>query len=375
MYIYFDVNGNLKEIVQEPVRQGDINSNTIYAYVSPSEPIPTQDVYPLLNTYGYARINFGTLNSEDNLNPSDLGGNSPRMTKLTGDNCVQIPYDSKRDLKYFKYGYKYEMWMIELPSSVTEHDSIAVASIYLFNLGIDNQKALNKFSFNVEASVGIKLDSTMTQSQYSYLYNHIQNTVPYTGATDDLDLGEHSLSAGQVKISNSDSHEEYLEIGSGNIKIEIHSDYIVQTLSGSEYIYNFGDIGGTIATQEWVGNQSYATQSQLPSQAVCGFFYTSAFTLQSGGNYAAIDIPINNFIAGSNMLIITWDNCFALCPIPQSGPGRVVAAMWNANGEAQTIRVRYELKDDNTKLDIYLQGGFTPPASDGVLIQCIKLFS
>lgn len=364
MYIYFDVNGNLKEIVQEPVRQGDINSNTIYAYVSPSEPIPTQDVYPLLNTYAYARINFGTLNSEDNLNPSDLGGNSPEMTKLTGDDCVQIPYDSKRDLKYFKYGYKYEMWMIELPGSVTEHDGIAVASIYLFNLGANNQKALNKFSFNVEASVGIKLDSTMTQSQYSYIYNRLVNLddyVPYTGASGSLNLGNHSLIANDVFAKSN------VNIGNDDTYISIQDTYIICLNDGNETDFLFPVTGNA---------ETFAVQSQLPKQGLCATFNTGNFELQSGGNYAVSDIPVSGFITGSNMLIITWGNCFALCPIPSGGnPGRVVAAMWDANGEAKTIRVRYQLKSNNTLLDISLQGGFVPPDDYTAYVQCIKLFS
>ena len=72
---------------------------------------------------------------------------------------------------------------------------------------------------------------------------------------------------------------------------------------------------------------------------------------------------------------IQCGHCFAICPIPVSGAGRVCAAMWNANGEAQTIRVRYELKSSNTKLDISLQGGFTPPTNHTAYVFCYKLIS
>ena len=114
----------------------------------------------------------------------------------------------------------------------------------------------------------------------------------------------------------------------------------------------------------------------LPKKRLIGTFNTSSFTY-SGGNYSLNNISLNlngGYIANSDMLIITWGNCFALCPVPTSGAGRVCAAMWNANGESQVIRIKYELKSSNTKLDIALSGGFTPPSNFTAYIQCMKIF-
>ena len=56
---------------------------------------------------------------------------------------------------------------------------------------------------------------------------------------------------------------------------------------------------------------------------------------------------------------------FAICPIPQSGPGRVCAALWNANGESEITRIRYQLDqlEIGTALTITLPGNFQLPSN------------
>ena len=216
MYLYFDVNGNLKEIIQIPVRQGSKEVNTIYAFVSPSQTVIEDGTYKKLSTYRNAKINFEALDSGVSLNPTE---GSVLMTAIT----KQIPFDKNRDLKYFKYGYNYEFWSVELPSSVTAVSGEVLASIFLFETTPDFP--LNRFSFNVEASVGVKLDSTMTESQYSYLYNllntylnSLDNYVPYVNATGDVNLGTHDLSLRHLKSVNSDNTNNYLEIEYNGIR-------------------------------------------------------------------------------------------------------------------------------------------------------------
>lgn len=172
MYLYFDVNGNLREIIYNPVREGSYGVDKIFIYVEPqSNPIPEDGEFKLPSSFNSAKISFKALNTNQSLNGND--GTPLSMTKLSGDDSIQIPYDSKRDLKWFKYGYKYEVWSVTLPTEATAESGTVVATTYLYSDSV--QLALNTFTFNVEESVGIVLGSTMSESQYSYLYNKIQN--------------------------------------------------------------------------------------------------------------------------------------------------------------------------------------------------------
>lgn len=516
MYLYFDVNGNLKEIVQIPVREGSNRVNTLYIYV---EGEVEDGVYKLPSRWTNGKINFALLDSNTNLNPSG----SYALTKLTGDNAVQLPYNQNRDLKFFKYGFKYEMWSFTLVSPITAVTGVVSATAYLWEDDDDDdvmdtgeaQLALNTFAFNVEASVGIILDSTITQSQYSYLYNRVVGeTVPYIGAVNNVNLGDHNLTAANLFAREDISH--YIKIAPDGIRkgtviglqtrtydytlpnssgelttievvawnyvpytgadkdvnlgdhkislkrvdlgdyrslyvddennpgklyltdmtndIEIASDSNIVLHADTIKVHNGSTIEGATADSAPYGkyelgnvnnysiDQYYgylklygfsvsdlkeynttfrydsirrsivgetgsyvltfpnksgtiATTNDLPSQGVCATFNTSSFTQQIGGNYAISDITVSNFISGSNLLVITWDNCFAICPVPQAGAGRVAAAMWNASGESQVIRLKYELKSDNTLLDISLSGGFTPPSGHTAYVFCYKLFN
>ena len=177
MYLYFSSQGKLLEVIQEPVIAGSENVNKIYIYVERSgdSNVPTDDgIYMLNPGWIRAKINFeGFVPSSSYVEPVNLNGNdgtSLSMTKLTGSNVVEIPFDNNRDLYHFKYGYKYQMWYIALPTTVTNYTGVVSATAFLIGRE-DRQLALDLFSFNVQASVGVKLDTTMTQSQYSYLYN------------------------------------------------------------------------------------------------------------------------------------------------------------------------------------------------------------
>lgn len=376
MYVYFDKKGALREIINdEALRQGNYGVNKIYVYYDNGIDGKTSKNYSSIDV-AYV-LSSGASVSTQNYSTFEE---------------TMIPFDQKRDLRFFRYGQTYRFCVVNMEPEPGDDDNTfgdsplqengVVHCSMTANLTAGGQEQLGDINFEVEGAAALELGTVgpehyLSLANYQYLRELVDNCVPYTGASKDINIGEHSLSAGQVKISNSNSHEECLEIGSGNRKIEIHSDFIGQTLSGSEHYYYFGGMDGIIATQEWVGNQNYATQSQLPSQGLCATFSTGDFHRDDNvGNYFLNNIPLSNFIAGSNMLIITWGNCYALCPIPTDGnPGRVVAAMWDANGEAKTIRVRYQLKSNNTLLDISLQSGFVPPDDYTASVQCIKLFS
>lgn len=404
MYVYFDVNGNLKEIVNLPVREGSVKANTIYIYIEPvNNPQPVNNIFSLPQRFTNAKINFKD-DGGNNINPN--GGNSVPMVKLTGDNAVQIPTDPKKDIYFFKYGFKYEMWSVELPSTVTSVNGLVSATAYLYNSTA--QLALNTFSFNVEASVGVKPDRTMSEAQYSYLYNKISSIqegdfVPYTGADKPVNIGNNYLKGGMfitlnegteykegyitnTPLPNGDTVNFLFPHKRGDVEyewlatqgwvkstsIQRNDDgYWVADTDGSSGIV-FEDDGYAILTLEedgirvtnWGenetlvefptksggGTEQVAYRSQLPSKNVIGTFNTSGFAVPSGQDYYKID---NISLSGQlgDLFVITWGNSFALCPVPSEFDAKgdnLVDAQYGDDQmeEGQNITGTYDLLGD-----------------------------
>ena len=167
MYLYYDRAGNLREIINDANRQRNINYNEIYVYVEPSadQPQPEDGVYKL-------PAQWNTANAAFTRNGVDLVGSLTSMSKITID---EIPYNKERDLKYFKYFAKYQVFMCTIPSSVYASAGIVTATVQLADTVDNVENTLTAFSFNVEATTGVKPDSTMTVAQYDYLFNLVNH--------------------------------------------------------------------------------------------------------------------------------------------------------------------------------------------------------
>lgn len=192
MYLYYDKNGVLKEIVNdEAIRQYDA-SHTAFVYKEKIEDgkIKIEDgVYKngcsLPLTYQLSWIML-----------EDGRGKIERKTSLiqsadVPDTPKSIPFERKRDLKFFKYGVKYEF--VELPLGEQEYterywdeeQGEYVTSTYHFNLiehkgdyklsirealrsGGTGGNFLGNFVFTVEDS-GILPTENVTVSEFGYL--------------------------------------------------------------------------------------------------------------------------------------------------------------------------------------------------------------
>lgn len=145
MYIYFDTNGTIKEVINdESIRRGSSDYNKIYCYLEGN---------PDIDDIWYLQKNpDGTLTNEvsfvDNI-----------VTKA-------IPYDAKRDMKYFQDFEEYQFYVFTLSSSYLSQNGLVVATIRV----AENNTlwALGELTFNVQANV-INSDNDITQSQYDYL--------------------------------------------------------------------------------------------------------------------------------------------------------------------------------------------------------------
>ena len=145
MYIYFDTNGTIKEIVNDKsIRNGSNEANKIYCYLEGEPEI--DDIWYL------QKLPSGELSNEVSFKNSTI-------TKA-------IPYDAKRDMKYFKDFEQYKFYVFTLNTFLTSQKGLNIATI---RVSVDNTMwALGELTFNVQENV-INVDNGITQSQYDYL--------------------------------------------------------------------------------------------------------------------------------------------------------------------------------------------------------------
>ena len=150
MYLYFDNNGILKEIVDDvATRKGNNEVNKIYIYVDGLTP----------------KTEWITYQTSD--------GKQSNETLIETTITKTIPYDRNRDLKYFKNFQEYLFYVATIPSSVLTVRGLTKASVRVA-LQDDSLMTLGLIIFTIEDSVVLQ-DSFITESQYQYLLNIISN--------------------------------------------------------------------------------------------------------------------------------------------------------------------------------------------------------
>lgn len=183
MFVYFDANGTLKEIITEKTfRVGDSKRDKIYVYWDGEHsPISGWIKYRLANGQSTNETQFFGLGENDLI-------------------AKQLPTKPLRNLKYFSYDHTYEIdgeqhigylfYEITVPDEVLsyygsdderipEENNIVVASIrFVMNEGIINYEEIDEddtieelgaLVFSVEANAGILTDSSINLTQYNYL--------------------------------------------------------------------------------------------------------------------------------------------------------------------------------------------------------------
>ena len=212
MYVYFDNNGVLKEIITErPFRAGDSQRDKIYIYWE-GEHTPTA------GWVKYRKAD-GTFTTETSI-------------ILTQVNKT-LPTDPLQNLRYFSYEHTYTdggvvkvgypFYQLTVPSEVltsavsgdlipTSNNMCAANVRFVFSdSSIDN---LGVIVFSVETSIGILTDNSISETQYNYLIAEISqkfglnypfrsvkvNELPAIGETGTIYY---------VKIENEEIYEVY----------------------------------------------------------------------------------------------------------------------------------------------------------------------
>jgi len=205
MYLYFNRNGVLKEIINdESLYQGSANVNTIYVYFE-SE-VLTNSVSNIVSVVGNVKYADNTINSWDF---SDV------VSK-------EIPYDANRDLKYFKDGKTYRFHTYTLDGNDLQHNGRTEMTLNAFYQLTPSYivAATGLVIFNIQES--IQPDVEISESQFQYLLGLIASkenavnkvnslndsnttTFPTTKAvTDVIDTKEDKINK-KTTLTNSDT--------------------------------------------------------------------------------------------------------------------------------------------------------------------------
>lgn len=159
-YIYFDVDGRLREYVTTPKRKGSENVDTLFVYWEGNDGttvLPSQ----CFIEYGHEKVHAGPLVAD-------------AISKTI------IPFNRERDLKFFQYGKTYQFMCFNLPTTVSSTSGFWHSSVSIHDRLTDNVvQVLGDITFEVEES-SIVPSGNLDLSQYNYLLDAIrENRIIY----------------------------------------------------------------------------------------------------------------------------------------------------------------------------------------------------
>lgn len=224
MYIYFDKNGTLKEIVADiPARRGSNDYNKIYVYLEGK----TQD--DISDIWYKQQFPDGTQSIEVSIKDNTV-------TKA-------IPYDKNVDLKFFQDYVEYPFYYINLNSSYLAQNGLNLGTIRVV-IG-DEIFALGMITFNVETNVVVK-DTDISQSQYDYFITKMNTKVDKQSSDGDF----------QATISNEDGTIN-LESEEDGESVKINLEGSIGSMSAKYDVDHRGYIafaGGNVSLYSLVGD-------------------------------------------------------------------------------------------------------------------------
>src|SRR5574344_686450 len=169
MYLYFDKNGILKEVINDSaLRQGSDAVNKVYAYFEGDRII--NGVY------------FNILRN---------GDTSPIRHAYTTLETSQIPYSASRTLNYFKYFVNYNFYTYTFDSTDLAVDGVLKLTIQAYD-NADAVFALGLVLLSVEASA-VAITGEITVSEYQDLLKSIANCPTWSALENYIGLSRSDL--------------------------------------------------------------------------------------------------------------------------------------------------------------------------------------
>lgn len=166
MYLYFNENGILKEIINDSaLRKGNVDSNVVYAHFEGNPQIST--------------ISF-TFTRNGSTEPIILGQDlhSPILVNEDNPECF-VPYEPNnvRKLKYFKYFTPYKFYKCTLNGEVLAVSGLLKMTILAIN-GYGEQVAQGMFVGMVEDN-NLEPTTEITYGQYQFLLSELGRKVGF----------------------------------------------------------------------------------------------------------------------------------------------------------------------------------------------------
>lgn len=156
-YIYFDVNGRLREYVTTPKRKGSENVDTLFVYWEGNDGtvvLPSQ----CFIEYGHESIHAGPLTAN-------------KISRTI------IPFERERDLKFFQYGKTYQFMCFDLPTAVSSTSGFWHCSVSIHDRLTHNVvQVFGDITFEVEES-SIVPSGNLDLSQYNYILDKVDQTI------------------------------------------------------------------------------------------------------------------------------------------------------------------------------------------------------
>lgn len=156
-YIYFDINGRLREYVTTPKRKGSENVDTLCVYWEGNDGtvvLPSQ----CFIEYGHESIHAGPLTAN-------------KISRTI------IPFERERDLKFFQYGKTYQFMCFDLPTAVSSTSGFWHCSVSIHDRLSNNVvQVLGDITFEIEES-SIVPSGNLNLSQYNYILDKLDQTI------------------------------------------------------------------------------------------------------------------------------------------------------------------------------------------------------
>lgn len=156
-YIYFDINGRLREYVTTPKRKGSENVDTLFVYWEGNDGtvvLPSQ----CFIEYGHESIHAGPLTAN-------------KISRTI------IPFERERDLRFFQYGKTYQFMCFDLPTAVSSTSGFWHSSVSIHDRLSNNVvQVLGDITFEIEES-SIVPSGNLNLSQYNYILDKVDQTL------------------------------------------------------------------------------------------------------------------------------------------------------------------------------------------------------
>ena len=174
MYLYYDSNYTLKEIINDKAIIADsVNANKIYVMFETDQLESGYDLSYI--RYRSGGNNYSMFYTEDLV--TDPFADTP------DDNCY-VPFNKNRDLKFFKYGKSYRFRVFNIPTEILTNTSVSATVWYVLDTDQDTQivngeivngdddqtLSMEMFAFAVNPSANkVSIDTVISLAQWSQL--------------------------------------------------------------------------------------------------------------------------------------------------------------------------------------------------------------